>query len=204
MARRIAPMTVDQVLTASARSLAKARDGELEWTWRIRLADAVNRTRPNDSLWRQQALAYLAARETLPAFLELEPRLPAKFHGLPQRFLVSTQRVLLGLEPSSRKATADIHNEDQIEAAQESDPPYGPGIFAIWSTYSALPFHVERQEAMYREYDYDRVWNADYRLTEFSDEKVEIGSWDNHYWCSLVAAGFGGTDKASIGRRRAF
>jgi hypothetical protein len=200
--RRIAPMNVDQVLAASARQLAKDKNGELMWSWRVRFADAVDRARPKDSLWRQQALAYLDARETLTAFVAIEPQLPNKFRGLPQRFLKTTQRMLLGEAMSRDDAIGDIHFEDQVEAAMDADlAAIGSGIYAVLATYSALPFEVARKAAMYDDFEQDRLWTADYRLSEMDDA---YGTWDNHYWCSLVAAGFGGTDRVSVSRRRAF
>jgi immunity protein Imm5 of predicted polymorphic toxin system len=202
MARRISPMTVDQVLASSKRALAKEKSGELAWSWRVRLADAVNREKPKDSLWRQQALSHLTARETLPAFLAMESRLPARFHGLPQRLLEATQRILLGEEISRDEALRGIDHEDQIEAAMDADfLAFGNGAYAVLAAYAALPFEVARHESMYRDFEDGRVWNADYRLTEMDDA---YGTWDAYFWCSLVAAGFGGADKISVSRRRAF
>ena len=78
---------------------------------------------------------------------------------------------------------------------------FGNGAYAVLAAYAALPFEVSRHESMYRDFEYARVWNADYRLTEMDDE---YGTWDAYYWCSLIAAGFGGGDKKSVSCRRAF
>ncbi|HEX3315147.1 MAG TPA: hypothetical protein VHR72_09675 [Gemmataceae bacterium] len=110
--------------------------------------------------------------------------------------------MLLGNAISRDEAIRGILFEDQIESAMDEDlTAIGSGIYAVLATYSALPFQVARKASMYLEFEQERLWTAGYRLSEMDDD---YGTWDNHYWCSLVAAGFGGTDKASLSRRRAF
>jgi hypothetical protein len=200
-ARRLAaysPLSVDALLASCRDVLESAEDGDLPWSWRVRLWHAFNREYPTDSLLRRKLLALIVASETLTAFDEVRDRIPERMRDYPRSFLRDAKRLIVG--EISEPETTITHFEDDIEHAMALDE-LGSGVYSIIATYAALPPEIQRQERIYEEYEYARVWDRNYQLTEADDEWT---CWETHFWAAIVAGGPPGTRQLNIEGHREF
>src|SRR5437660_9977788 len=90
------PMSVEEILTAFSGAVPFTQEGDLPWSWRVRLWDAFNRTYGCTSMLRRLILGYVVARSTLPAFERVRDSVPPRMRDLPHRFLRDTKHVILG------------------------------------------------------------------------------------------------------------
>ena len=194
----ISPLPLDAVVACCRDAVESASDGDLPWSWRVRLWDAFNREYSADSLLRRKVLAFVVAAETLPAFDEVRDRIPARMRKYPQSFLRDTRRQILG--EISEPETEMAHFQNDIEYAMALYE-FGNGVYSVIATYQALPDEIERQEYIYEKNEYARAWQPDYRLTEADDEWT---CWETHFWAAIVAGGSPGTEQLEIEKHREF